>query len=123
MGLMRGQSDPAFVTHEAYYEHVKKHCDAVLIENVVGYQPSIIRSKLGNEFEVRSTTLDPRCFGIPAARTRLYAICWRKAKVIWRSDVDMNSILDILSSQVGGTYNIFWWKNLPPSSLTPAQVL
>ena len=123
MGKRRGESDVAFTTHEAYYSYCKEWYDALLIENVPAYKQAIIERQLGPEWTVKGVILDPRIFGIAAARTRLYALAYRTSKVTWRPEVDMLEVLDVLSSRVVGGAGMWWWENQGPSTLTPAQVL
>ena len=71
MGRQRGVEDAAFRTHEAYYQTVAGSglCDALFIENVPEYRVGIIKDELGPGWELKYSILDPRAFGIPAART------------------------------------------------------
>lgn len=123
MGKRRGVNDVAFKTHEAYYDGVRDEFNALLIENVPNYQISLVQQRLGPKWQTKHAVIDPRNFGIPCARSRLYVLAWRRDSVRWRQDVDLAEALDILSARtVAGAAACFWKNDLPPSSLTPAQV-
>jgi len=91
-----------------------------LIENVPEYGVEIIQAKLGPNFEVKGVRLDPRVFGLPAARPRLYALAFSKCHVQWVEGFDLMKFIDALTSQVAMTVSSYWWSEGPPSKLTPA---
>lgn len=67
---------------------MKRISDVMLIENVPEYEKHIIASELGNTWDLdMSAVIDPRIFGIPAARPRLYVLAFNKDKVQPRPDV------------------------------------
>ena len=122
MGKRRGVHDAAYETHRAYYKSMTGLCDLLLIENVPEYDPKLVQQELGPLWDLKWSILDPRAFGVPAARTRVYILAWRKDKLQWRSDVDMNSIIDTLTMQCVSNAGMFFWKALGPSALTNSQV-
>lgn len=122
MGNQKGQSDPVYDTHEKYYENVAQECHATIIENVPEYSPDVIQAELGDEWDMKHAVIDPRVFGVGAARSRLYAICWKKDEVTWRKDVVMEEVIELLTSTVATNASDFYWQQLPKTQLTPAQV-
>ena len=86
MGRQTGEDDPRFATHENFYESMKRIHEIMLIENVPEYKVSIAVKHLGSAWELESTVIDPRHFGVPASRARLYILAWRRDKVKRRDD-------------------------------------
>ena len=124
MGKKLGEQDSRFECHEKYYENMKPRCDILLIENVPRYKTELIQRKLGSLWSLKSVVIDPRIFGVPAARSRVYGIAFKKSKVRWRSDVVFEDVLDALTCQVISDASIFWWDSeLPQSTLTEAAAL
>lgn len=95
----------------------------MLIENVPEYPESLIKQELGPGYSVRSIVIDPRILGIPAARTRRYAIAWRHSKVKWRPEINLEDVVATVTANLVGDASMFWWQDLPISDLTPAQVV
>ena len=87
------------------------------------YDVEIISKNLGPAFDVRAARLDPRIFGIPAARARLYALAINKEKVQWAQGFDLVEFLDILTSRVVMSVHSYWWMDLPQSNLSEAEEL
>lgn len=112
---------PSYEIHQAYYKTAKEIYDALVLENVPEYDPSIIRSELGSKWDLRSVVLDPRIFGIAACRSRLYAIAFKKEKVAWRAGITMEGLIEVLAASVCAGAGIFWWQRLPKSTLTTGQ--
>ena len=102
---------------------MKKMADCLLIENVPEYQQTVVESSLGDEWAVRSVIFDPRVLGIPAARSRRYLYAMKKSRVQWNEDIKLEDVIDALTSTVVCGAGVFWWDDLPPSALTPAQAL
>ena len=122
MGKQRQQADPVYKTHEAYYKKLSQLCDILVVENAPEYAQTVIEAELGPTWSVRSEVIDPRVFGIGAARSRRYAICWKTEAATWRSDVKMSEVIDLLTSSVATKAGSFYWQTLPKSTLTNAQV-
>lgn len=87
IGKRAGTSSPMFRTHTCYYETMSKSHDIMLIENVPEYPTDVARRFLPSSWEVLSTVVDPRLFGIPTARARRYMIAFNKTHVRLRNDV------------------------------------
>lgn len=147
MGRQDGVDSPKFQTHKKFYTNMKKTADIMLIENAPEYGTEIAASHLGLDWELDSAVVDPRVFGIPASRPRLYILAFRKNKVRRRGDVwfgcssagcdslftsaqylntswlrTLAAVIEILTSQTVATANMFVWEKVPRSILTPAQV-
>lgn len=121
IGNRKGTADPAYETHRQYYKKMKTLCEVLIIENVPEYGETHIRDELGPEWGIRSHVIDPRIFGIGAARSRLYAICWKVKTIHWREDVSMEAILEALTASVEFGAGGFFWQDLPKDTLTQAQ--
>lgn len=102
---------------------MKKFCHALLVENVPEYGEVIVASELGPLWSTKSCVIDPRIYGVPASRSRRYIIAWCKAAVQWREDVQLEGIIDVLTSYVVADAGIFYWKECPKTNLSTAQVV
>ena len=123
MGKGRRTSDPVFRTHSAYYGAMERMADCLLIENVPEYNQSVVEERLGSEWEVRGVVFDPRVLGLPAARSRRYLYALKKSRVRWNSDIKLEDVIDALTSSVVRDAGMWWWDDLPRSSLTAAQAV
>ena len=94
-----------------------------VIENVTEYQIDVISKNLGPGFEIRSARLDPRIFGVPAARARLYALAINREKVQFAPWFDLEDFIDILTSRVVMSFHSYWWMDIPRSNLSAAEEL
>ncbi|CAK8990645.1 unnamed protein product [Durusdinium trenchii] len=92
-GKRLGTEAPSYKCHTAFYRKIAPTSDAMLIENVPEYPESLIKQELGPGYSVRSIVIDPRILGIPAARTRRYAIAWRHSKVKWRPEINLEDVV------------------------------
>lgn len=147
MGLQAGVDSPKFQTHKKFYTNMERKSDVMLIENVPEYGTEIAASHLGREWELDSAVVDPRVFGLPASRPRLYILAFRKKTVRRRGDVwfgcssagcdslftskvfkhmswlrTLAAVIEILTSKTVATADMFVWEKVPRSILTPAQV-
>lgn len=93
----------------------------MVIENVPEYKAEIIERELGKQWSIKHCVIDPRVLGVPACRTRLYAIAWKHAEVNWRNDIIMEDVIEVLTSRVVGNAGAFFWDDLPKTQLRPAQ--
>ena len=121
MGKNLKEQDPRFQTHTAYYNSMSQLCDALLIENVPGYDPEVARRHLGAAWNTQHCVLDPRVFGVPCARTRIYILAWRKSKLEWRNEIKIEDVVDAVARKVVATAGACFWQRLPESTLTEAQ--
>lgn len=78
--------------------------------------------ELGDEWKIVTAVLDPRALGVPASRSRIYAIAWRSSKVQWRPEVHLETVIEALTSRLVADASVFYWMDAPKSTLTPAQV-
>ena len=96
----------------------------ILIENVAEYSEEITRKYLGPSWACASVCIDPRNFGVPASRTRLYILAWRRDKVQWTLEgTSLQDIMACLGAKPVGGAGDFWFMNLPKSKLSEAQAL
>ena len=118
-GISKGTAAPAFVTHESYYEQMGKIHDVLLVENVPEYDTDIPQKLLdqlhddGGErgmWGCMSAVVDPRIFGIPAARARLFYLAFRKDRVKLRTDVCLDCVgKRIIFKHFICSFNQFKW--------------
>ena len=121
MGRKLREQDVAYLTHKSYYKEAPKVADVLLIENVTEYPPELVQKELGPEFTLKFCKIDPRLFGLPAARARIYLIAYRHTVVRWRPDVTLDLVIGALTSKVVSTADMYFWMKLPESTLTEAQ--
>lgn len=122
-GTRRGTNHPVFKLHQRYFQKMCACNNALLIENVPEYSPAVVRSELPATWDLKSCVIDPRMFGLPAARARIYLIAWDTTKVFWRSEIQIEDIIEALTARVIKDASIFFWKSCPKSDLTVAQAL
>ena len=123
MGKRLQTEDLAFKTHESLYQNVAPGVDIQIVENVCEYRHELVKKKLGPQWETKSIQLDPRIFGLPAARARRYIIAWKKTALRWSEDFSLERMLDCLTSQVGMDALKYWWLDLPATDLTSSEVI
>lgn len=121
MGKRLRTQDAQFNTHEALYANIAPGQQVQIVENVTEYPTSLIQQKLGDDFELKSVKIDPRIFGVPCCRARLYAIAWGKDMLQWTDHFSLEDFLDCLTSQVALDALEYWWMDLPTSQLTPGE--
>lgn len=109
MGKKRRENDPCIATHEKHYMEYKKYNQMLIIENVSEYSVDLVKASLGAKWSMQVTRLDPRLFGLPVARARLYIIAYRHDRLRWASDLTLDDFVKICSSQcVLSARNLFW---------------
>lgn len=121
MGKREKTNSVVFETHESLYNNVTPGVDIQIIENVTEYPYELVKKKLGPGWGSKSIQIDPRIFGLPAARTRRYVIAWKQATVEWSKDFCLNRMLDSITSQVRMDTLKYWWMRLGCSKLTPGE--
>ena len=95
--------------------------DALLIENVPEYSPDVVRAELPDTWDLKYCVIDPRIFGLPAARSRIYLVAWDTTKAFWRPEIQIEDIVEALTAQVVRDASMFFRKSCPKSNLTVAQ--
>lgn len=121
MGKKLGKKSPAFKCHRKYFQQAKATADVLVVENVPQYQCSTVEEELGEDWKVRSCIIDPRIVGLPAARSRIYLICYNKKVAQWRSDITLESVLGALTSRVITDASMYLWMELQPGTLSASQ--
>ena len=120
MGNRTGALHPAHASHETYYAIQKdkhKGSNLLIIENVCEYEEQTIQQSLGPHWEVQSICLDPRLFGIPAARARRFAVCVRKAVLRWNNEFTLSQLLEAMTCKTVMSMNHFFWLKKPVECL------
>lgn len=121
IGKREGTKGIAYKTHQSYFKEIPKTSNVLLLENVAEYPESIVQHELGPAWSLQSCRIDPRCFGAPASRTRVYMIVYKHDEVTWRSDVTLNSVLSALTSRLVATCSMYFWQRLPATVLTDSE--
>lgn len=115
MGKRRKALDPVVKTHRRYFKLHKNgdNSDILLWENVTEYDLTLLTRALGTKWQVMHACIDPQLFGLPASRTRLYVLAFRKDRLAWHPDVpDLRQLLRTLTSRVHRDFTCdkFWWS-------------
>ena len=119
MGKRLQTADDSFGTHTAFFNNIAVSQDINIIENVTEYQLEILVHALPG-FSLTPLKIDPRIFGLGAARTRLYVIAIRIGKLKWMDNFSLLEYFDALTSQVALNANDYYWMKLPASNLSPS---
>lgn len=78
---------------EAYLTYVRQLEPSWLIhENVVGFDEDILTRALP-QYEIKAVTLDPRRFGMPVSRTRVYRLLFHRERLRWVPEVSLEELL------------------------------
>lgn len=84
MGEQEGTADASFCTHESHYKEISRIHDVMILENVPEYAVDIPRSRLDARWKLLSAVIDPRIFGFPCARARVYILAYNQKTVRMR---------------------------------------
>lgn len=119
MGNRLREKGAQHVTHEAYFRNMRmSRASLLIIENVTEYEEALVQRELGAGWKLVSERIDPRIFGLPACRARVYMICWRVSMVRWTAPFTLASFLSCLRSQVVMDISNYFYMNLPKTLLT-----
>jgi hypothetical protein len=120
MGKMMGVFDVRYSTHQQFYRMCDDHAyDVLLIENVPEYSVQHVKKRFPcPAYGVAWEKVDPRCFGDGAARARVYILVWKTAKLKWDTALPLREVLLALSARPCMTASSYFWKDLPPSTLS-----
>ena len=84
MGNQLGIDDVRFGVHQAWVADVRRRQPwLVIFENVIGYPIALLRENLGDLYELDAAIVDPRSFGIPMGRARIYVALRLKGRMKW----------------------------------------
>ena len=123
MGKREKDQGQQHVTHTCFYRETKKSkTQCLIIENVSEYSEQLVQRELGSDWKIMSARMDPRCFGLPCCRTRLFMICYRWKEVRWVAPFSLGVFLTCLLRRVVMTAADYFYKDLPPSQLSPSAV-
>lgn len=110
-------------THEAYFQSQREGSNAIaIVENVTEYCEELVRRELGDKWKVSSIKLDPRCFGFPSARARIFLVCWKHEEVQWTGSWSLRDFIMCLRSPVVMSAADYFHKNLPKTRLSRSKV-
>ena len=122
MGNRLQTDDVTWATHERHYNLLEdEDHDMGLVENVPEYGEENVSQNVSNKWGVKSEVIDPRLFGQGVARSRRYAIAWRKDRLQWIQGMDLKEILQCLISTPVLPAADYFWKDLPEIKLPPSQ--
>ena len=110
MGKRRRESDRRHAPHQVWIAYLRKRRPHVIvIEEVDSYDPEIIAENFPSaEWDVRVCILDPRIFGIPMARRRIYAIVTLRDATYWNTTLPLHKLMQKLTSQRVASADVFW---------------
>jgi site-specific DNA-cytosine methylase len=115
-GTRRGTNHPVFKLHQRYFQKMCACNNALLIENVPEYSPAVVRSELPATWDLKSCVIDPRIFGLPAARSRIYLVAWDTTKVFWRSEIQIEDIIEALTARDASIFFLEVMPKIRPDS-------
>ena len=122
MGNRGLEKDPCMKTHKKHYKEFKKFSKLLIIENVSEYSVPLVEEELGELWTLKVTRLDPRLFGLPVARARLYIIAFRNDELQWVSDLTLDDFVAMLSSECVMSARNLFWMTTQEKELTTAEV-
>ena len=106
---------------------LKEQPDIILFENVVGYPIHLLQESFRRTYNVLPGYLDPRMFGVPMARTRLYCLLIHKRRQ-WHGKACEDWVAEFAGSETetaAGTYNALTYADTKDSegtrALTPLE--
>ncbi|CAL1163039.1 unnamed protein product [Cladocopium goreaui] len=119
MGNREKEGGAQHVTHKSYYREIKKSKTKIcVVENVPEYTEEVVQKELGGEWMIESARVDPRIFGLPCCRTRVFMICYKWREVRWVAPFTLSSFLGCLRQRVVMTAANYFYKSLPKSILS-----
>lgn len=119
-GRRRRTDDPRFRVHQCWLALQLQVAPAIIVfENVDIYDLWILRENFANaSWELRACILDPRNFGVPMGRPRLYAIIVNKGRAAWKSAAPLHVMLQQLTAVPTMPISAFF-QPLDPASSRP----
>ncbi|CAJ1399032.1 unnamed protein product [Effrenium voratum] len=122
MGKRSGKMHRAYASHGTHYDNCNEdEWDVVIVENVTEYGMRHVRAYFKPKtWGVQAVCLDPRLFGNPVARARLFLVIWNKSTVQWRPGMVFKEIVEALKLRVVMPPLNFYFQNLPRATLTPS---
>ena len=121
MGGRLCDQHPCIKTHKKHYKEAKKRNRILIIENVTEYSVDLVMEELGPQWACVHTRLDPRVFGLPVARARLYIIAYRCDLVQWTGPLDLDGFMALFAGQCMMSARNLFWMNLPKTVLSNAE--
>jgi len=110
-------------THIAYFKNLREsNVSIAVIENVTEYSERLVKKELGVGWDQTSVKLDPRCFGIPCSRARIFILCWRTDRVRWVSPFNLKTFVGLLVGRVVMKARDYFFMDIPKVKLTPSAV-
>lgn len=119
-GCRRGESDRRHRAHDAWVALCRQEePELILFENVVGFKLHLLNRNFADKYLVLPEILDPRLFGVPMSRPRIYCLLvhkrldWKGAEASWLLDAVKAAGGDVQSSAVMTTYDNRIYAELP----------
>ncbi|CAE7219727.1 unnamed protein product [Symbiodinium sp. CCMP2592] len=119
-GCRRGESDIRHRAHDAWVSLCRQEePDLILFENVVGYKLELLDKNFADKYRVLPEILDPRLFGAPMSRPRVYSLLvhksldWKGTEASWLLDAVKAAGGEVHSSDSSSTYDNRIYAELP----------
>jgi site-specific DNA-cytosine methylase len=110
IGKGEGTDAVEYKVHEAWHAPRAFRQEPIFImENVVEYPESLIIESLGDLYDIRVCRFDPRHFGLPAARPRVYAVGVHRAKAKWKTEDSLATMLSPLCAKLQACADIYYF--------------
>ena len=125
MGRRRRHMDMRFAPHQVWIRwalEIQPHC--IIFENVEAHDLQILVANFDAQtWSLQACVLDPRVFGMPLARPRLYCVITLRRSTVWNTtlplhprDIECIDPLCGICHKVGNDLGGVWWTVLSPRS-------
>lgn len=123
MGSRTEEEHAAYVSHVQWQKQRRLAATAMIIfENVPEFNMSILDESFPRDrYQIHSVKIDPRLFGLPVARPRLYALILDSHQVRWEFAGTLGDFVQNLTCQIAMPMECFFWQSLPPVDLSAAK--
>ena len=118
MGNRTGEQHKAYESHLKFYDNIKSQADLIILENVTEYDEKTAAELLGTAWKTKSLCLDPRLFGCPTARARIFIAAWRPAMLTWNKSFDFAEVISAMKARPVMSIEKYFWKTLPKENLS-----
>ena len=96
MGRRRRHMDMRFAPHQVWIRwalEIQPHC--IIFENVEAYDLQILVANFDAQtWSLQACVLDPRVFGMPLARPRLYCVITLRRSTVWNTTLPLHVLLE-----------------------------
>ena len=129
MGKQLGTKDVLWKTHKQFAKVVSPGYDVLVVENVPQYNAATLCAVLNRHvpqktWRSQSVTVDPRLFGMKAARPRKYILYWKADKVAWCPQIpNLEDFVSALAADPHKSLSVhdYWSETAAASKLTTSE--